>query len=273
MPILSDYHLHSSFSGDSDTPMEEMVLSAIQKGLKYICFTEHMDIKYPYRPDMQDIYFEINTDSYLYDLLSYKKKYENQIRICFGVELGLQDCAVRDNAIYAKSHDFDFIIASTHVCNGRDPYYPDFYEGRPEEEAYREYFTSILNNIKKFNNFDVCGHLDYIVRYAPTKDRNYQYETYKDIIDNILSYLIENEKGIELNTGGLMKGLKDVHPCTAILKRYKELGGEIITIGSDSHTAEHIGSGFYQATQVLKDCGFGYYSVFDGRVAEYIKLL
>lgn len=272
MPILSDYHLHSSFSGDSDAPMEEIIQSAIKKGLKYICLTEHMDFQYPYRPDMPDKMFEINTDSYLYDLLRYKKKYESQIQICFGIELGLQECALRDNVIYAKSHDFDFIIASTHVCNGVDPFYPEFYEGRPEEEAYREYFTSILNNVKKFNNFDVYGHLDYVVRYGPNKDLNYRYETYKDIFDEILRYLIENEKGIELNTGGIKKGLTDVHPCTAILKRYKELGGEIITIGSDAHTADHVGDYFNRAEEILKDCGFRYYSVFDGRVAEYMKL-
>ena len=272
MPIISDYHLHSSFSGDSDTPMEEIIQSAIKKGLKQICFTEHMDFNYPYRPDMQDKVFELKTDSYLYDLLRYKQKYESEITICFGVELGLQDSVVRENVIYAKSHDFDFIIASSHLCNGVDPFYPEFYEGRTEEEAYREYFISILNNVKKFQNFDVYGHLDYVVRYGPNKDANYNFETYKDIFDSILKYLIENEKGIELNTGGLKKGLKDVHPCTAVLKRYKELGGEIITIGSDAHTVVNVADHFDKAQEVLQNCGFKYYTIFDGRVAEFIKL-
>ncbi len=272
MPILSDYHLHSSFSGDSNTPMEEMIKAAINKGLKYVCFTEHMDFNYPYHEDVPDKLFEINTDSYLYDLLRYKQKYEAQINVCFGVELGMQECAIRENAIYTKNHDFDFIIASTHVCNGVDPYYNEFYDGKTEEEAYREYFTCMLTNIKKFNNFDILGHMDYFLRYSPMKDKNYKYETYKDVIDRILEFLIENEKGIELNTGGLKNGLKDVHPCYDIIKRYKELGGEIITIGSDSHDLEHIGDYFTRAEEILKQCGFKYYNVFNGRIAEFIKL-
>ncbi len=272
MPILSDYHLHSSFSGDSKTPMEEMIKESIKKNLKHICFTEHMDFQYPYHEGVPDKMFEINTDSYLYDLLRCKQKYASQINVCFGVEIGLQDSVVRENAIYTKNHDFDFIIASTHVCNGVDPYYPQYYEGKTEEEAYHEYFTCILNNIRKFSNFDVLGHLDYILRYSPLKDKNYKYETYKDVIDNILKFLIENEKGIELNTGGLKSGLKDVHPCSDILKRYRELGGEIITIGSDAHSCEHIGDYFDRAEEVLIQCGFKYYNIFDGRIAEYIKL-
>ena len=98
------------------------------------------------------------------------------------------------------------------------------------------------------------------------------YEKYKDVIDPILSYLIENEKGIELNTGGLNNGLKDANPCKDIIKRYRELGGEIITIGSDSHIPDTLGSHFTKAAEILTDCGFKYYCVFANRIAEYLKI-
>lgn len=272
MPITADCHLHSSHSGDSDTPMEEMVLEGISKGLTTMCFTEHNDFEYPPSQEEPDNIFLLNTDSYLYDLLKLKEKYSDKIRILFGVELGLQPQIVRQNAVYAKSYDFDFIIGSSHLCHGIDPYYPAFYEGRTDEEAYREYFESILENIKKFSNFDVYGHLDYVVRYGASKDQNYSYEKYKDIFDEILKLLLEKEKGIELNTGGLSKGLRDVHPCTGILKRYRELGGEIITIGSDAHAPAHIGDFFERACEVLKECGFQYYTIFEKRTPEYHKL-
>lgn len=272
MPIKADYHIHSYFSGDSNAPMEQMVQTAIQKGLSHLCFTEHMDFNFPYqsfdKPDM----FVVNTDSYLYELLTLKEKYRSQIELHFGIELGMQPSVLRENLIYSRSYEFDFIIASSHLCNGRDPYYPDFYEGRSEEEAYREYFTSILESIKSFHNFDVYGHLDYVVRYGPNKDKNYSYEAYKDILDAILMHLIENEKGIEINTGGLSKGLQDVHPCTSILKRYRELGGEIITIGSDSHSPENLGAHFDKAAEILTACDFKYYCIFTNRVAEFLKL-
>lgn len=272
MAITSDCHLHSSHSGDSETPMEEMILQGISQGLTTMCFTEHNDFDYPDSPEGSGNIFLLNTDSYLYDLASLKEKYADKIRILFGVELGLQPQVMRENAVLAKSHEFDFIIASSHVCHGKDPYYPSFYEGRSEEEAYREYFESILENIKKFSNFDVYGHLDYVVRYGPNMDTYYSYEKYRDILDEILSLLIDKGKGIEVNTGGLKRGMKELHPCMGILKRYRELGGEIITVGSDSHDALHIAEHFDKAAEVLKECGFEYYTIFEKRTPEYKRL-
>ena len=188
------------------------------------------------------------------------------------MELGLQPEILRENAVFAKSYEFDFIIGSSHICHGKDPYYPAFFAGRSEEEAHREYFESILENIRKFSNFDVYGHLDYVVRYGPNMDKNYSSEKYKDIIDAILKLLLEKGKGIELNTGGIKKGMKDFHPCIDILRRYRELGGEIITIGSDSHDVSHIADSFDRAADVLKECGFRYYTIFEQRTPEYIKL-
>ena len=106
----------------------------------------------------------------------------------------------------------------------------------------------------------------------PNKDKFYSYETYKDIVDSILSYLIENEKGIEVNTAGLVKGLSNPNPCRDIIKRYRELGGDIITIGSDSHTPDTLGAHFDKAAEILTDCGFKYYCVFANRIAEYLKI-
>lgn len=272
MPITADFHMHSSYSGDSQTPMEQMILQAISLGMKQICFTEHQDFDYPPSEDIPADYFLVNTDAYLYDLLRFKEKYASQIQILFGIELGIQPHLTRELALYAKSFDFDFVIASSHVCGGRDPYYPSFYEGRTQKEAYLEYFVATLENIKKFKNFDVYGHLDYVVRYGPNKDAGYTFEAYQDILDKILKLLLENEKGLEINTGGLKYGLKETNPSTAILKRYRQLGGEIITIGSDAHVPEYIGYEFQKAADILKECGFSYYTTFQNRMPEYHKL-
>jgi len=272
MPITADCHLHTSHSGDSDAPMEEMILQGISRGLKTMCFTEHNDFDYPVTDLDPAGKFELNTDAYLYDLIRYKEKYADKIQILFGIELGLQPSVLRQNAVLAKSYDFDFIIGSSHLVRGKDPYYPSYYEGRTDEEAYREYFESILENIQKFSNFDVYGHLDYVVRYGATKDKDYCYEKYSDIFDKILSHLIENEKGIEVNTGGIKKGMHDLHPCMGVLKRYRQLGGEIVTVGSDSHDTKHIAEYFDKAEAVLKECGFGYYTVFEKRLPHFHRL-
>ena len=272
MPILADYHLHSSYSGDSEASMEAMIQKAISMGLKYICFTEHMDLDFPPEDDTPVDKFETNVDAYLYDLLRIRNKYVNDITVGFGLELGLQPHLVRRNVKVAKEHDFDFIIGSAHICNGRDPYYPSFFEGRPEEEAIREYFECIYENLRAYSNFDVFGHMDYIVRYAPSRDKDYCYEKYADILDKILERLISREKGLEINTGAVAYNLREMNPCNAILRRYHEMGGELITVGSDAHTVEDMGRGFDIAEQILKDCGFKYYTVYDGRIPIMQKL-
>lgn len=272
MAVLSDYHLHSSFSGDSDAPMEAMIERAVSLGMKNMCFTEHMDIDYVYVKEEDTGMFDLNTDSYLFDLIKYKEKYADKINIYFGVELGLQSHLARDLSKYVKEYDFDFVIGSSHLCNRKDPYFPYFYEGRPEEEAYREYFSSILDNLKVFQNFDVYGHLDYVVRYGPNRDKNYSYEKYKDVLDSILQKLIDMEKGIEVNTGGVSYGLKELNPCTGVLKRYRELGGEIIAIGSDAHSPDRILKDFDRAADILKTCGYKYYTIFAKRMPEFVRL-
>lgn len=272
MAITADCHLHSSFSGDSSAAMEDMITHGIDLRLTRMCFTEHMDLDYPPLPDVTADYFIVNTDSYLYDLIRFKEKYAGQIELGFGIELGIQPHLSKELARFVKSYDFDFVIASTHICNGRDPYQADFYTGRTEPAAFREYFTSIAEGLRSFSNFDSCGHLDYVVRYSPNKDAAYFYDDYKDIIDGILNRLIAQEKGLEVNTGAIRYQLKGLNPCTDILKRYRELGGEIITVGSDAHTIDNIAAGFTLAAELLKECGFRYYATYNRRAAEFHPL-
>lgn len=272
MPILADAHVHSHFSGDCQATMEAQIQKAISLGLNTITFTDHNDFDYPYREsDKQDM-FLLNADSYLYELLKMRNQYEDQIKIFYGVELGLAPEILRKNLIFTRAHEYDFVIASSHLCHGKDPYYADFYEGRSEQEAYREYFESILENIKAFSNFDVYGHLDYVVRYGPNKNADYSYAKYADIIDAILEHLIENEKGIEVNTGGFRCGLDSPNPTVDIIRRYKELGGEIITVGSDAHDPKDLVSHFDVICDMLKELGFKYYTVFENRLPEYFRL-
>ena len=272
MSIRADYHLHSSFSGDSQAPMESMIQKGMELGLTRMCFTEHMDFEFPVSDATPAGFFEVNLDSYLYDLLTYREKYRDRIRLLFGLELGLQAHLVPLQAACAASKPFDFIIGSSHLCAEKDPFQPYFWEGRSTEEALREYFSSIIENLETFTDFDVYGHLDYAVRYAPGQDRDYCYEKYADLFERILDLLLENGIGLEINTGGLGYGLRDVNPARAILRRYREKGGEIITIGSDAHRPQDLCRFFGRAEEILKDCGFRYYTVFEGRTPHFEKL-
>lgn len=272
MDILSDFHLHSYFSGDCNVSMEEMIQAGIRKGLLSMCFTEHNDFDFPYTEDMKPDSFILNVDSYLYELVRLRRKYDDKIKIFFGIEIGLQPCCTEQNLLLAKSQDFDFIIGSSHLCKGADPYYPSFFEGKNPGECCLSYFEETLDNIKSFSGFDVYGHLDYIARYLPGDAAPYNSMDYQNILEEILKTLIEKGKGIECNTSGLRKSLAAVNPAPEIIKRYKELGGEIITVGSDAHNPEDIASGFDTVAQILKDCGFSYYSTFEKRQPSFHKL-
>ena len=117
-------------------------------------------------------------------------------------------------------------------------------ESQPEEGYRVPYFNEILASIRSFTNFDIYGHIDYVIRYSKTKDLNYCYGQYAVLFDPIIETLIANGKGIEINTAGLDKGLKEQHPCTEFIRQYRKKGGEIITVGSDAHRPEDIGRHF-----------------------------
>ena len=272
MSINSDFHMHSSFSTDSDAEMKAMVEGAISQGLQRICFTEHQDHDYPYNSEFPEGSWMLNIDSYLYELLMMREEYRGKISINFGIEIGLQPSCVRKNYITSTSQDFDFIIASVHVVNGWDTYAHQYFEGKSDREAMEEYFKYQLDNIQMFNNFDVLGHMDYIVRTVPGGEAAYSWLDYQDYIDAILKHIIAKEKGIEINTSALKKGFSNPNPHRDIIKRYKELGGEIITVGSDAHEPGHIAAKFDVAAEILKDCGFNYITVFEKRMANFERI-
>ena len=265
---LWDLHMHSQFSGDSDAPLEDMLLTAIDIGLGGICFTDHLDIDYPDSPDL----FLLDLPNYTASVSALREKYADRFPVRLGIELGLQPHLAALHADIIEQYPFDFVIGSSHLVHGIDPYYAKFYEGRKEEDCYLEYFESILENIKVFDSFDVYGHIDYVVRYGPTKNVNYVWTQYQDVIDEILKLLIEKGKGIEINTGGFKYGLGHPNPTEEIIKRYHELGGEIITFGSDAHVPEFVGYEFTRTAELAKKCGFKYYTVFENRKPEFIPL-
>lgn len=264
MMVRADLHVHSSFSSDSEESTERQVLAAIDAGIKTLCITEHMDMDYPTGE------FILDTSAYRTELMRLRELYSDRIELLYGVELGLMDYLAPRLYDYTRSQDFDFVIGSSHLVDGIDPYYPGYFDKLGDREGILRYLQSILDNVRAFDDFDVYGHLDYVVRYS--SEKTYRPSDYMDIIEEILKKLISMGKGIELNTAGLKYGLGWAHPHPEVLKRYRELGGEIITVGSDGHKAEHVAYDFDKAAKILTDAGFEYYTVFRKRQAEFVKI-
>jgi len=270
--IIADCHLHSDFSSDSEAPMEQMIEKAIALGLKKICLTDHIDYDYPPRGGY-DFMFDI--DEYINKLNELKKRYQNQIMILTGIELGLQPHLNDQINSLVNAYPFDFIIGSSHIVDHLDPYFPEYWMDKSPEEGIRKYYQTIIDNCKAIDGFHVYGHIDYIIRYIPKKyEASFQYSYYdfKEQLDHVLKTIIDSGKGIEVNTSGYKYGFSHPHPETKILKRYRELGGELITIGSDAHKPEHLCYDFELVPELLKELGFRYYAIFHQGKPIYEKL-
>ena len=278
-----DFHLHSCFSSDCDTPIQDIIRVASEKGLSAICLTDHYDMDFPDNPD--GLSFELDVDGLINMVRELRDVVSTQsygslegfgnLDVRVGLEQGVMPSTCSKLSSYSKEHrGLDFIIASSHVVDGMDPYYPECWrypDGslKDVKTLYMKYFEDMLYNVQHFDDYNVYGHIDYIFRYGPQNAPNDVFEkvnsevfadkwfpVVKDIIHEILSTIIQKGKGIEINTGSLYRDLDYMHPHPLILSMYKELGGEILTVGSDAHDTEHIGYAFEEAVALAKSVGF-----------------
>ena len=266
--IQADMHMHTWFSTDSEACPCDMADEAVRKGLKTICFTDHFD-----KDDLEwgeEGIFDV--DAYFVEMQKLQEEYAGKLNIRIGIELGLRTYLKDFYEELTKKYPFDFVIGSVHNVPYKkdaegnilytDPAAEKLFTDRTDKEAYRLMMETTLENVRTSDCFQTLGHLDYVVRYGKSREKEYSYTDYADIIDEILKLLIEKEKGLEVNSAGLKYGLPFAHPHPDVLKRYRELGGEIITIGADAHKPEHIAYDFAKAEEILKSCGFKYYTEF-----------
>lgn len=266
--IQADMHMHTCFSTDSEACPRDMADEAVRKGLKTICFTDHFD-----KDDLEwgeEGIFDV--DAYFVKMQKLQEEYAGKLNIRIGIELGLRTYLKDYYEELTKKYPFDFVIGSVHNVPYKkdaegnilytDPAAEKLFTDRTDKKAYRLMMETTLENVRTSDCFQTLGHLDYVVRYGKSREKEYSYTDYADIIDEILKLLIEKEKGLEVNSAGLKYGLPFAHPHPDVLKRYRELGGEIITIGADAHKPEHIAYDFAKAEEILKSCGFKYYTEF-----------
>jgi len=268
--LFFDSHVHSSFSLDSKLNPEKACKKAIALGLSGIAFTDHLDYDYPGYDDA----FNIDFEKYLKYFSHLGNAYKDKLIISKGIEVGIQPHVISKTMDLLNKYQFDFMIGSVHIIDRQDPYIGEYYKGKEKKEAYTRYLEEILFMLDNFNKFDVLGHIDYITRYSCYDDRSLYYNDHTDLIDCIYKNLINQGKGIEINTSSYRDkaGIKTCVYDIKLLKRYKELGGTIITLGSDAHSEEYIGYKFDYFKDMLLQAGFDYTAYFIGRKPKFIKL-
>ncbi len=257
-----DYHTHTIFSPDAKSQPEEHILEAIKKGLDEICFTDHND--FVFEPK-----WLLKADAYFNALLPLKEKYKDQIKVKIGIEVGLDMKSKERTEILVRSYPFDFVIGSIHSIDLCDfAAEPSFYEGKTKQQVHAEYFDAMKTCVEAFDCFDVLGHLDYVRRYGPYEDLSIDYAYHQPVIDEVFKTLIRKGKGIEINVSGF-KRFHEGLPNYLEAKRYYELGGRILTMGTDSHIACDVGTYIDQAIDIYGDIGFDDVTTFTQRKIDH----
>lgn len=244
---MFDSHVHTSFSCDSEMLLENAINRCREMGIG-IVVTDHMDIN-PFRgPD------------FTFDVPAFFKAYEEHRAddVLLGIELGLRVEAIQENISIIENNDFDFILCSTHAPYDMETSYEyydkEYYEGLSKEDAYKEYFASMLKGVKENPYFDSLAHIDYIARYSPYEDQHVYYEDYKKEIDLVLEHVASLDKSLEISTRRLDCEIAQAE-LRKIYCRFSELGGTTVTLGSDSHTEGVIAKNFALALDIAKEAG------------------
>ncbi len=261
---MFDFHMHSRVSFDGHDSGEALAKAAQKAGLREICFTDHLD----YEPFVQK-------QTMLFDTEDYNREYDNLelpgLKIRRGVEFGMQaDNAAQLEKDLQRRH-FDFVLGSVHFAQGMDVYFAPYWQGKTVFEAERLYLEETLACVRSHDGFDVLAHLNFISKAScHPAPRPLPYGEHREIVDEILRILVDKGKGMEMNTSGVDR-CGDYLPSVDIFRRYKELGGEIVTVGSDAHRCNRVGQYCGRACEILTDI-FGYVCTFEDRKPVFHKL-
>ena len=257
---MYDYHMHTRVSFDGHDTGLAMARAAAQRGLKEICFTDHID----YTPEM-DMVFDTAVYNAEYDGLEVPG-----LLIRRGLEFGLTP----DNPAQLKTdlnrRHFDFVLGSVHLVDGVDVYLAPYWEDKDYDTAIRLYLETMLESVRVHEDYDVLGHLTFISKArANPRQELLRYRDYKSIMDEIMTELVKREKGMELNTSGIDRCGGPL-PTLDYFQRFHELGGRIVTVGSDAHDTGRAGQYTHEMTAELKKI-FGYVCTFEDRKPIFHK--
>ena len=275
--MLADYHVHCIFSDDSWYSPDQVAEDAWRQNLDEICFTDHVD--YGIKPDWTDLYsakilcgermLNVDYDAYFPHIVELRERWAGRLSIKCGLEFGVQTHTIPQyNALWERwGEQLDFTLLSIHEVGDAEFWTGDFQKGRSQEEYNQAYYQALYDVATGFEHWSVLAHLDLIKRYDPAGVLSFPAN--RDLVAATLEYTIAQGKGIELNTSSVRYGLADTQPAEEILRLYRDLGGSIITLGSDSHSPEHLGAYLRHFQRYLANLGFEGFYTYDKMVPSF----
>lgn len=264
---LADYHIHTHHSFDSEAEMEKICENALERGMDEIALTDHLDFAAG-----KSFYEILDCEKWYAELLSVKEKYAGKLIVKLGIEVGTPQYNPKEFASFHQKYPLDFIIGSVHnMPDHTDIGDYSFY--KIDYKRIYEKYHMLLMELAKNYEYDVLGHLTYPSRYIEKQlGIDVDVHAYTDFYTALFQVLIERGKGIEMNTSGIARGGRTIMPPLWLIRFYRECGGEIITIGTDSHVADQVGTTVELARTLLKEAGFRYYAVYTNHHFDMKKI-
>ena len=263
MITAPDYHVHTNFSNDCQSEMTAVCEAAISRGVREIAFADHLDFG-GFDPALNDL----DVPAYLAGIARCQRLYGDRLTILAGVEVGEGHLFQCEAAAVLGAFEFDLVLGSLHYVDRRPVWDGRYYLGQTLEEGLEAYFSELALLVSKAD-FDVLGHFDIVLRaaYGAFGRTRLDYTPYEATIRGILRTLVERGKGLEINTATLQRGMAAMNPPLQVLRWYRELGGEILTFGSDAHTVGAVGGSFDAAVALAQAAGFERLARFENRQA------
>lgn len=263
---MFDYHVHTTQSADCSTPIFDSCAAAIRAGITEIAFTDHIE----HEPaDMSYGMFDYTT--YMRDLESARERFGDRLVILAGAEVDFNTGIAGEVEDFLGRHAFDFVIGSVHYGDGGEIIFPEYFASRSIGDVMNPYLEQI-QAAAETGWFDTIGHIDLPKRYRPRDHEAYDPMTCRDALTYALKAIIEGEMSFEINTSGLRQPPKTSMPGPRIVDLYVELGGTLVTMGSDSHVPETIGAGFERTFDMLECCGINGISSFRQRTRTTVPI-
>ena len=267
---LFDSHLHSQNSPDGHHSVTFMAETAVDKKFLGIAITDHCDF---------DIFakerFKTRIMNSEIDSAFAREAFGDRLIVSFGIEIGQVFHNIKRAESILKRHRFDFILGALHVLkyDNTDFVSADFTKMASEKiDFYLKKYFEEITDLVNWGKFDILAHFDLPWRYLKKQGVQIDLKIYREYIDEILRIIVGKGIGLELNMSGLRNN-GDAMPPVWVIRRYRELGGEIVTIGSDAHSADGLGEGIGDGMGLLKDAGFSSFAFYRGRKPVMLKII
>ena len=267
---LFDSHTHSVNSPDGVHSLMYLAEQAEEKKLIGLAITDHVECL-----GFEEQGFRTRLVQSAVDTAKAKEAFRHRMTLAFGIELGVYPGMYETAEYILGLYPYDFVVGACHFSRQGKSLARTDYTALSRDETHKllsEYFEDMLE-LARWGKFDSLAHITYPTRWAMKWGLHLSVDPYREIIDEILRVLVNFQKALEVNTSGLRGPLEQTLPPKWVVERYKEMGGELITIGSDAHNSDYIGHGLSQAMEMLAGVGYKYFAFYRERKPIMLKII